>query len=71
MWEEQQGKKQHQLAQRLWEPDVNSMRELAQFSHIYIHTEISSHCENRFENRVGIQEPPNTGNNPGSSLLKF
>jgi len=32
---------------------------------------ISSHCENRFENRVGIQEPPNTGNNPGSSLFEI
>jgi hypothetical protein len=32
---------------------------------------ISSHCENGFENGVGIQELPNTGSNPGSSLLKF
>jgi hypothetical protein len=32
---------------------------------------ISSNCENRFENGVGIQELPNTGNNPGSSLLKL
>jgi len=38
---------------------------------MYVYIGISSHCENWFENGVGIQELPNTGNNPGFQSLEI